>query len=405
MRGVLLVVVAVGCAPHATEPIRASVRDSAGITIVENTGAAAADSVAFRVDSLSSLELGGGADPRMEFGSVRGVLLLHHRIVIADGASNEIRIFDTSGAWIRTVGRKGGGPGEFEGLGGLFLVAPDTIAAYDWNHRRLSLFTSAGDLVRERSLVGKDSFGFPTVLGILDGGDLLIQVQQLAGGTAGQSGYRRDSLRILRYARWSDHADSIARFAGTEVWQDVVSSNGLIRSSMSTQLPFGRMLTLEVQGDRFYAGTGESYQIASYDRNGALKRLVRRTLPAIAVTDADIAATKKNQLDGFRPGSETAKERVRGVLERMIFPKTKPAYDGFVVGDDGSLWVKRYDAPARNLPAHFDVFDPSGQWRGLVTFPSRFALSRAGPTYALGVWIDPDDLERIRLYHLTRDSK
>ena len=83
----------------------------------------------------------------------------------------------------------------------------------------------------------------------------------------------------------------------------------------------------------------------------------------------------------------------------MTFPSTKPAYEDFLVGDDGRLWVRRYDQPMKALSVRYDVFDPEGQWLGHVTFPPRILLYQVGTGFALGVWRDADDVEYVRGYN------
>jgi hypothetical protein len=396
-------VVLSACGPADAPSVRALVRDSAGVTIVENAAPLAADSVAFLIDSAPATEIGGSEDPRAEFSRISGVLLLPvGGIAVADGGSNELRLFDSAGAWVRTAGRKGGGPGEFEQLGGLFLLGGDSLVTYDWDQRRISVFTARGDLVREATLPqGGVDAGFLNVFGVLPDGGLLAMRQRFGGGSE-QSGPRRDTIAVLRLTPQAVLADSIGRFPGSEMFLDVESSGGRIRSVMSTMLPFGLTLTMKVAGNALHVGAGDRYEIARYDGTGKLTRLIRRAHVPVSVVSADVEKFKRDHLAGFGAGHDVFRDRTSKVLDRMTFPATKPAYDGFIAGDDGALWVRRYDRPADDLPARYDVFDADGQWLGHVTFPARFTLHHAGPSYSLGVWRDPDDAEHVRLYRLRR---
>jgi len=397
MRLTLLVLgLVVACGSGTEPPARASTRDSAGVTIVENARPLAADSVAFLVDSAPAVEIGDAADPHEEFGRISGVVRLSEGvIVVADGGSQELRFFDSTGVWTRTAGGKGGGPGEFDMIGAVFPLGPDSLAVYDINHRRISVFGADGSLGREMTL-SQAPGGFPSVLGVLSA-DLLVRTEQFSQSL--QSGSRRDTVPVVRYPRWTAPAVPLGRFPGTEMYVSVQrNSAGLIASTMNTMLPFGRNLTLAAAGTRLYVGTADRYEISAYDSAGTLIRLMRWTHSSVPVTDAEVAAMKRQRLEGFAPGEERFRDRVKDILEGMTFPSTKPAYDGFVVGDDGRLWVRQYDQPAENPPSRYDVFDPDGQWLGHVTFPPRFALHHAGPGYALGVWTDPDDVGHVRLY-------
>lgn len=61
-----------------------------------------------------------------------------------------VRVVDVDGRLVRSVGRRGQGPGEFTAMGplGLWRGSPDTIWVMDWMPRRLSLFTADGAFVR-----------------------------------------------------------------------------------------------------------------------------------------------------------------------------------------------------------------------------------------------------------------
>lgn len=387
------------CSGTASKPVRALVRDSAGIVIVENADPLASDSIAYQLDSIPAVQIGGSGDPRTEFGRVAGVLRLRDGlIVIADGENNELRFFDSTGVWQRTVGRKGGGPGEFEQLGAVFPLGPDSFAVYDLNHRRVSVLGRDGNLIQETTLPQDADAGFPSVIGAL-GSNLLVQRQAFSHSSP-KSGPRRDSVPVFRYPRWAAPAQLLGRLPGTDIYVEVQGSGGVVRSVMSTMLPFGLRLTLSAASDQLYAGNGESYEISVYDREGRLARLLRRSQVPDPVTEEDIAAIKRERLEGFRPGSEALRDQVKKILDGMTYPATKPAYASFVAGEGQWLWVRRFDQPATNLPARYDVFDPGGQWLGHVDFPTNFILLHTGAGFALGVWKDSDDVEYVRLYHL-----
>jgi hypothetical protein len=393
------ILVLAACASGDTPAVRALVRDSAGIAIVENAAPLAPDSVAMVVDSARVLEIGGSGDARTEFGRVAGTVRLGDGvIVVADGGNSELRFFDSAGAWQRTVGRKGAGPGEFEMIGGLYRLESDSLAVFDINQRRVSVFGADGALKRGMTLSGSLQDGFPSVIGVM-GGDLLVRIETFSQSQ--QSGNRRDTMPILRYPRWATPSLPLGAFPGWELHSEVsTNSAGQIASITNTILPFGWMLWVGISKDRLHVGTADRYEIASHDSTGRITRLVRWVHAPVPVTDADIATVKQQMLAGFRPGAEAQRDRLSETLERMTFHSTKPAYDGFVAGDDGALWVRRYDQPAEDLPARYDVFDRDGQWLGHVTFPPRFTLHHAGPGYALGVWQDPDEVDHVRLYRL-----
>ena len=68
-------------------------------------------------------------------------------IFIAQPHDNSIKVFSSIGVPVRTIGRKGEGPGELTGLGNIGFVG-DTLYATDFRQRRVILFTHDGRVVR-----------------------------------------------------------------------------------------------------------------------------------------------------------------------------------------------------------------------------------------------------------------
>ena len=65
-------------------------------------------------------------------------------IYVADVQANEIRVFGADGAHLRTIGRSGDGPGEFNALYALAWIG-DTLAAFDPRNGRISFLSPEGD--------------------------------------------------------------------------------------------------------------------------------------------------------------------------------------------------------------------------------------------------------------------
>ena len=60
---------------------------------------------------------------------------------VTDNKGDRILHFASTGAYLGGLGRHGQGPGEFEGLGDVFELGMDTIAATDWSLRRVTFFS------------------------------------------------------------------------------------------------------------------------------------------------------------------------------------------------------------------------------------------------------------------------
>lgn len=66
------------------------------------------------------------------------------RFAVLDQIQGNVKVFDPSGSWLRSVGRLGDGPGEFRRVSDMVVIRDDMLIVLDRVHRRLSRFDSAG---------------------------------------------------------------------------------------------------------------------------------------------------------------------------------------------------------------------------------------------------------------------
>ena len=71
---------------------------------------------------------------------------------MANGGSNELRVFDALGNHVTTWGGRGEGPGEFSGLSQVHRWPGDSLIALYSQGRRLSVFDSEGNYGRAFTL-------------------------------------------------------------------------------------------------------------------------------------------------------------------------------------------------------------------------------------------------------------
>ena len=77
------------------------------------------------------------------------------RIFVLDDHAQEVRVFDSAGAFVRTVGRRGEGPGEFTQAGSVDLSRNGEIWVMGMSLGRVSIFDTTGVYLRgERTNTG-----------------------------------------------------------------------------------------------------------------------------------------------------------------------------------------------------------------------------------------------------------
>ena len=144
--------IAMGVAAACTrgDASRVTIRDSAGITITENASDAMARAAVWAIDSVPLLTIGDpGGDAAHQLYRARGAARLSDgRIVVLNAGTSELRFFDANGKHLRTVGRKGEGPGEFRLPFPLLHLPFDTLAVWDSRPQRVTIFSPDGEMVR-----------------------------------------------------------------------------------------------------------------------------------------------------------------------------------------------------------------------------------------------------------------
>lgn len=150
------------------------VADSAGLRIVNDTAPAWGAEQRWTVANEPTLDLG---EPGQSFLGVAPVVRLGDgRIAVADGSQQTIRYFDASGKLPLTSGGRGGEDGQFHALGWIGRGPADTLVAYDFVARRLSLFDGRGKFVRASPLVPADPEALAEPLATFQDGSVLFRL-------------------------------------------------------------------------------------------------------------------------------------------------------------------------------------------------------------------------------------
>ena len=393
----------------------ARTRDSAGVQIVENAGVSGPD--AWTVVDPARVDIGGGGGhPAYDFNAISNVLRLPDgRLVVANRSTNEIRIFDSTGAHLKTVGRAGGGPGEFQSLVAAWRGPGDSLLAADILSRRLSVFDTDGNYVRSFGLGGESGLALPTngvmqfaiPQGWLRDGSVVGIAQGFRFNDA-REGIYRDSQAVIRYGADGATRDTIGRFPGAEMEQVQLTFRGQTMS-IPQPVPLGRITVFLVEDTHLYVARNDSWQVEVYGTEGQLGRIIRVKSPQVKITEADQAAHREEQLEALESQPETRsvpeaiKEQIVSRVKNAAYPAMMPLIAGLLRDSEGNLWVQQWPRPGERA-SRFLVLDSTGTVIGNVTMPERFRASAIGNGLVTGVWRDPDDVEHVRIYRLQRSG-
>ncbi len=136
-----MVLAPLGCSSGDASGPAVEVRDSSGVTIVENSGGIGPDGGGWVVNPDPGLSIGTfQGDSLYQLFEVQGAVRLSDgRIVLANAGSGEIRVYGDDGRFLAAHGRKGEGPGEFQNPVLVGSLGGDTLVVVDQDLRRISL--------------------------------------------------------------------------------------------------------------------------------------------------------------------------------------------------------------------------------------------------------------------------
>ena len=398
------VAVLAGCAGDAGGAADDTVvRDSAGIRIVEN---GATDPQLLTLNSEPVIEIGEmeGAPEYMLHDVQHVTRLSDGTIVIANNGSSEVRYYDEAGRHLRSSGRRGGGPGEFEYIGYMRRLAGDTIMIWDLRNRRVTLLGPDGAHVRDftpESATGQVMTG---VEAATEEGTLLARSSR--SFPAGSATFHRDTVGYSVMS--ADSVRELPRYLGMEGSIRVQESAGNIMSVMISQVAFGRTAHAAAGRDGFYIGSSDTYEVHQYDAAGALRGIIRSAhVPEQPVTGelfrawGDASLERRAQFAAER-GEEFDEASARKSIEESERAPSVPLYADLIADQAGGVWVKDYVMPGPDgRPERWTIFAEDGTRRGAVDLPPRFRPMYVDGDTVAGVITDEYDVQYVRVYTLS----
>jgi len=379
-------------------PNHAVVRDSAGITIVDN-GTMVAPTV-WTVSAEPTVNIGAmdGADEYL-LNRVAGAFKLGDgRIVIANGGSAEWRFYDAAGMFLKASGGHGGGPGELRALFEVSLLPDDTMVAFDPAARRADWYDDTGVFVR-RTQVDVGALVEPPFYTegshILSDRSLLVRMYE-SEPRPHPDGVYRSPLGFVRVTEDLVVRDTLAWVGSLENYLIHIDDRVVPGAR-----PFARRAVETWGGDYVYVADTDRYDIYAYQLSTGAHMRIRREVPPVPVTDADRAEFVESYRE-FMGRSRRPTANLERWLAAVTYPATKPPIQDLRADRAGWLWVAETGS-REDSTVTWSVFDTSGRLHAWVALPVRLTLLDIGDDYILARHRDELNVEFVRVYTLNKE--
>ncbi len=287
------------------------------------------------------------------FASISGVEAdAQGRIYVLDRESNTLKIFSPAGEHVRTVGREGGGPGEYRQANGLRWLSPDTLLVVDQRGERYSILDKEGGFVRSvnRQL---QFYGWMFSGDVV--GDRVYEHAFVGHGTPElRPALQGIPLRATDTLAARDTVSLPPPPGNPEDRTFVVRTK---QGGMTMSVPFapGSVAVLDPTG-HLWLGHGDAFRLVQTTLAGDTTREV--------ILDATPTPVSDQELAEWEQGESVKEFRERGGhIDMARIPRVKPFFEGVYPDPQGNLWVS---IPAGPLETVFAVFDSGGRYLGRV---------------------------------------
>lgn len=415
--GMLAAVALTGCTENSS-PAAFTVVDSAGVEIVTNLSGSIESAGVWSLSAEPILEIGSGATPEVALFRITDVQPLESgRVAVGTNTPPRVLLFDRDGTLAATLGREGEGPGEFASVGSVIPLAADSIAVWDPDRRRMSVFTGDGRHARDLDLSEvapmsarsapdtRTTSGFIHLLPSTSGS--LYVFGEGAISPSPEPGVFRPELPAYRIATDGEELASLGSFPGMEM-----TTGGPVGI---LPLPLGARTYATTSGGALVVGAADTTRFRVFSPSGALARIVRWP-----DQDRSVGGPFLSRWSGM---VDDAPPEIRELAEAVPRRERFPAYRGLVGTDDGEVLVGDYPGPLGIWPIgrgegpealasklrvpsrRWLVFDPDGALAATVSTPEGFEPYAVRGGRVWGVYTDELDVESVRAYELAPDGR
>jgi hypothetical protein len=285
---------------------------------------------------------GAAANPDQSFSEIRQLLVDGNGFIyILDTKESQIKVFDSTGKFIRKFGKKGQGPGEINlPLEMSFLRPKNEIAVLD-NSRRISFFTLDGDFQRVVSTTKIWALRFR-----IDSAGNFYMTEGLI-----------DPPNSWYIHRKFDENMNLLFEVG--------------RSPAPTPLAFNPFMAISSwvldENDNVIYGYPKTYEIQWISPQNKLFKKILKDYDPVEVSKTDTADYAKTVGEGMK----------------AAFSSHHSAYRSFTVDDEGRLFVETWKMTEDNKNYFYDIFDGEGRYLSTMAFKGRPRVWKRGKLYSI----------------------
>ncbi len=324
---------------------KGTIEEKNGVTVVKNPKEPMYGEDIFSIEEELSIGAEKEKDEYM-FSLIRDIDVDNEgRIYVLDFKEAHVKVFDNKGEYIKTIGKKGQGPGELENPLSMSITGQNEIMVNDPRNRRLAFFTIKGEFIKNLSTakaglmtLNIDSAGNIT-------GIVIVREEDNPRYELQKFDPEMNYLHALESSPLPGAANRYNPFMGVLRW-DITKNNQVI------------------------CGYPKNYELKIFDSEGRLTKKIIKEYDAVEITEEEIEEAKKREPQ--LPPSW-----------KLIIPKHHNAYRWFIVDDENRIYVMTWEKAAEEKGYYYDIFDPEGRYIAKIPLKYRPTVFKKNKLYTI----------------------
>lgn len=270
-------------------------------------------------------------------------------IFISDYQDGSIKVFAPDGNFIRSIGTKGEGPGEFQALSAMGFLPDGNLLTLDIMARRTSLFDNNGEFVSSHAWRNSH---------------LNLILTDQSGYVADEDTYGAErKLFVKKYDLNGNELESWGEFTPMEI---KIQRSGEAMLSITVPYSPQSIFTGDPARMRLYHCLNNKYLIEVFDGTGKLFRKIDRPYNPVLFTQSDAE-------DYYAAFDRRGNKAFSDMAREVELPKVKTITGDMIVDSRGYLWVATNEIKEEEGRPHraWDIFDLDGFFDCRVWLDSR----------------------------------
>ena len=363
-----------------------------GVPVVLSSGGPKYTQSLFTYEELYRLEQDESREETVLSGASSPCMDSAGNVYVGDAQNYRIVVFDKTGHFLRSMGREGSGPGEFQMIS-LLGIFNDHVIACDMRQMRTTIFTTDGEFIRSiryPRVTMKQPLFFNTSRAYPAPGNSLVLIQQAFAPVGDVTG------SAFRAGIHTEDGDELAE---------------VLSPPAPPPDPFiGAPILHYIPGRGILHVKCPEPEMEWYDLDGSLRQVIRLDIQRDPVTAVDrdrITAEIRAEIDNSPEGNQ--RNRAQRELDSLEFPDDRDPWFQAMVDESGFIWAgePRGSYLSSNHLRKWRLLSPEGEYLGDTFFPEvpgSTAAGRPSHGHLIMTWNDEETYAPVITVYRVRSS-